>query len=263
MKIYSWNVNGIRSVYSKGLLQSFIKEHNPDILCLQETKAQPEQVDFVLPDYKEYWCSATRKGYSGTAIYTKVAPRQVLCGFSNAVQKKHQVVDIYGDAATEGRVTTLEFEDYYVVSVYVPNAKDDLSRIPLRVQWDAALLDYLLELEKTKPVLCGGDFNVAHQEIDLARPKPNRGKKGFTDEERQGFTNFIENGFFDAWRTLHPEQTDVYTWWSHYAQSRARNVGWRIDYWLVSNKLKKQLLQAEVHATVMGSDHCPVSITLK
>lgn len=261
MKIYSWNVNGIRAVHNKGMLVPFVEKHKPDILCLQETKAQQGQSEVDLPDYEEYWNSAEKKGYSGTAIFTKHKPRTVINSFPKEISKKSDgFLDKYGDPLKEGRVITAEFEKFFVVTVYTPNAKNDLSRIPLRHKhWDPAFLAYCKELEKKKPVIFCGDLNVAHTEDDLARPKENKGKKGFTVEEREGFQNFIDNGFADTFRIL-TKGNGHYTWWTHWANARARNVGWRIDYFLVSGSLKNKIKSAKIHADVMGSDHCPVSI---
>lgn len=263
MKIYSWNVNGLRAVLKKGNFLPFIDAHRPDILCLQETKSEREQVEIDLPDYHEYWNSATTKGYSGTAIFSRTEPLSVSLGFSSAVAKRFTFVDDAGrDSTTEGRIITAEFPKFYVVTVYTPNAKDDLSRLPLRsVNWDPAFLAHCKALEKKKPVVFCGDLNVAHTELDLANPKPNRGKKGFTAEERQGFQAFLDAGFVDSLR-IFEQGNGHYTWWSHFANSRARNVGWRIDYVLVSSALRDAVTAAEIHADVMGSDHCPVSITL-
>lgn len=264
MKFYSWNVNGIRAVLKKGTFQTFIAEHQPDILCLQETKANREQVEIDLPGYHEYWNSAVKKGYSGTAIFSKEKPIRVLNGFPAHIIDTYKVTgDIYGDPNAEGRVIAAEFEKFFVVTVYTPNAKDDLSRIPLRhLQWDPAFLAYCKELEQTKPVLFSGDLNVAHTELDLANPKPNVGKKGFTTEERTGFQNFVDAGFVDTLR-LFKEGNGHYTWWSHFANARARNVGWRIDYWLVSESLKDRIQDAQIHPDVLGSDHCPVSVEVE
>jgi exodeoxyribonuclease III len=264
MKLYSWNVNGIRAVINKGMFQQFIAEHQPDVLCLQETKAKKEQVEIDLPDYYEYWNSADKAGYSGTAIFSKTEPIQVINGFADDIAKKHGLVDDgYGDPNKEGRVISAEFDDFWVVTVYTPNSKNDLSRLKLRhEQWDPAFLEHITELEKTKPVLFSGDLNVAHQEIDLANPKPNIGKHGFTIEERTGFDNFLKANLFDTFRTLHPEQEAAYTWWTHWANARARNVGWRIDYWVASASLKDRIIAAQIHPDVMGSDHCPVSIEI-
>lgn len=264
MKLYSWNVNGIRSVLRKGTFQQFMAEHQPDIVCLQETKAERGQVEIDLPGYHEYWHSAVRKGYSGTAIFTRVEPLAVVNGFPAEFTERFNFADeLARDANDEGRVITAEFEEYFVVTVYTPNAKEDLSRLPLRAEhWDPAFLAYCKQLEERKPVIFCGDLNVAHTELDLANPRPNRGKKGFTDEERAGFQAFIDAGFVDTLR-LFKEGNGHYTWWSHFARSRERNVGWRIDYVLVSESLRERVLAAEIHADVMGSDHCPVSITLR
>jgi exodeoxyribonuclease-3 len=261
--IYSWNVNGIRAVVKKGTFQKFVASHQPDILCLQETKAEKGQAEIDLPDYCEYWNSAEKKGYSGTAIFSKAKPLKVICGFPDAFAKKYTFADeLKRDAWNEGRVISAEFEKFHAVTVYTPNAKDDLSRIPLRHKhWDPAFLAYVKQLEKHKPVIFCGDLNVAHTEDDLANPKPNRGKKGFTDEEREGFQNFIDAGFVDTFR-IFTQGNGHYSWWSHFANSRARNVGWRIDYVLVSESLAKKVKKAEIHTDVMGSDHCPVSIEL-
>ncbi len=263
MKLFSWNVNGIRAVLKKGTFQSFLNDHRPDILCLQETKAERDQVEIDLPDYKEYWNSAEKKGYSGTAIFSKQEPIAVVNGFPHEFAKRYKFADeLERDSAGEGRVIAAEYEKFFVVTVYTPNSKDDLSRIPLRHKhWDPAFLAYCKQLESKKPVVFCGDLNVAHTELDLANPKPNRGKKGFTDEEREGFQNFVDAGFVDTFR-IYTQGNGHYTWWTHFANSRARNIGWRIDYFLVSGALKSAVKRAEIHADVMGSDHCPVSITL-
>ncbi len=263
MRLYSWNVNGIRAVVNKGLFQSFIKAQKPDVLCLQETKAERGQIEIDLPEYHEYWNSAVKKGYSGTAIFSKEKPLEVVNGFPPAFAQRFRFADeLERDSSEEGRVITAEFPKVYVVTVYTPNAKDDLSRLALRHRhWDPAFLAYCRQLEKKKPVVFCGDLNVAHTELDLANPKPNRGKKGFTDEERAGFQNFLDAGFIDTLR-LFEQGNGHYTWWSHFANSRARNVGWRIDYFLVSGSLRKSVKAAQIHAEVMGSDHCPVSLTL-
>lgn len=263
MKIYSWNVNGLRAVLKKGTFQTFLAEHQPDIVCLQETKSERDQVEIDLPNYHEYWNSAVTKGYSGTAIFSKTKPLSVENGFSKAVAKKFDFIDdAERDSTTEGRVITAEFEKFYVVTVYTPNAKEDLSRLPLRHKnWDPAFLAHCKALEKKKPVVFCGDLNVAHTELDLANPKPNKGKKGFTTEERAGFQAFIDAGFVDTLRIFH-QGNGHYSWWSHFANARARNIGWRIDYVLVSAALQKHVKAAEIHADVLGSDHCPVSITL-
>lgn len=264
MKLYSWNVNGIRAVWNKGAFQQFIKEHQPDVLCLQETKAQPDQSEVDLPEYTEFWNSAVRKGYSGTAIFTKVKPLQVINGFPQDIIKQYKVTgDEYGNPNDEGRVQAAEFGDFYVLTVYTPNAKDDLSRVKLRHEhWDKAFLAYMKELATKKPLLVCGDLNVAHTEDDLARPKPNVGKRGFTNEEREGFQNFVDAGFIDTFR-LFTKGNGHYSWWSHFAKARERNVGWRIDYWLASPKLKPRIKSAQIHADVMGSDHCPISIEIQ
>jgi len=263
MRLYSWNVNGIRAVINKGLFQSFIKAEKPDVLCLQETKAERGQIEVDLPEYHEYWNSAVKKGYSGTALFSKEKPLSVVNGFPKAFAKRFQFADeLERDSSEEGRVITAEFPKLYVVTVYTPNAKDDLSRLALRHRhWDPAFLAYCRRLEKKKPVVFCGDLNVAHTELDLANPKPNRGKKGFTDEERAGFQSFVDAGFLDTFR-LFEQGNGHYTWWSHFANSRARNVGWRIDYFLVSGSLRKSVKAAQIHAEVMGSDHCPISLTL-
>lgn len=263
MKIYSWNVNGIRAVVRKGAIQDFMKKHNPDILCIQETKAKQGQAEIDFPDYNEFWYSADKPGYSGTAIFTKIKPLEVINGLPRDIIKKFNVKgDIYGDPNLEGRVIAADFDKFYVVTVYTPNAKDDLSRVALRhKQWDPAFLAYLRQLEEKKPVIFCGDLNVAHTPDDLANPKPNEGKKGFTQEEREGFQNFVDKGFVDTFR-MFKQGNGYYTWWSHFANSRARNVGWRIDYFLVSEKLKSKIKEAAIHPDVMGSDHCPISVTL-
>ena len=263
MKLYSWNVNGIRAVLKKGTFQAFMEAEKPDIVCLQETKAERGQIEIELPGYHEYWHSAAKKGYSGTAIFSKKEPLQVTNGFPETFAKRFKFADeLERDSADEGRVITAEYDKFHVVTVYTPNAKDDLSRLALRHEhWDPAFLAYCKQLEKKKPVIFCGDLNVAHTELDLANPKPNRGKKGFTDEERKGFQNMVDAGFVDTFR-LFTQGNGHYSWWSHFANSRARNVGWRIDYVLVSGELKPKVKGAEIHAKVMGSDHCPVSVTL-
>lgn len=261
MKLYSWNVNGIRAVLRKGTFQRFIEEHQPDVLCLQETKAKAEQVEYEFPGYNVFWNSAEKAGYSGTLIMSKETPLSTVNGFPQEILDRYGVTgDTYGDPNKEGRVQAAEFEDFYVVTVYTPNAKDDLSRVPLRHrQWDPAFLAYCKQLEQKKPVLFSGDLNVAHTEDDLANPKANRGKKGFTDEERSGFQAFVNAGFVDTLR-IFKSGNGHYTWWSHFANARARNVGWRIDYWLASSSMQGRIKSAGIHADVQGSDHCPVSI---
>jgi len=264
MKLYSWNVNGIRAVLNKGLFQKFIEEHDPDILCLQETKAERGQVELDLPQYHEHFFSAVKKGYSGTAIFSKTPALQYIDGFPADIIEKYGVTgDTYGDPNAEGRVIAAEFPEYWVVTVYTPNSKGDLSRLSLREQhWDPAFLAYMQQLEQTKPVLFCGDLNVAHQEIDLANPAPNVGKHGFTDEERAGFQAFLDAGFIDTFRAANPERKDAYTWWTHWANARARNVGWRIDYWCASKEIASKVKNPAIHPDVLGSDHCPVSIEL-
>lgn len=261
--LYSWNVNGIRAVINKGEFQKFVKKYKPDIVCLQETKAQQGQAVIDMPGYEEYWNSAEKKGYSGTAIFSKIKPIKVMNGFPEGIAKKYHLLDDKDrDSSAEGRVIAAEFDKFYVVTVYTPNSKDDLSRIPLRHEhWDPAFLDYCKALQKKKPVLFCGDLNVAHTEDDLARPKPNVGKKGFTTEEREGFDNFIKGGFVDTFR-LFTKGNGHYTWWTHWANARANNVGWRIDYWMASKSLVPKIKKAEIHAQQMGSDHCPISVTL-
>ncbi len=264
MKLYSWNINGIRAIWNKGALQSFIEEHNPDILCMQETKAQQDQSPVDLDEYEEYWYSAEKKGYSGTAIFSKEKAQKVVCGFSDSINSKYNFKDTFGDTSKEGRVLTIEFKDFYVCTVYTPNSKGNLGRLELREKvWDPAFKDHIQELQSKKPVLTCGDFNVAHQEIDLARPKENIGKHGFTNEEREGFEKLLNTGLIDTFRELHPEELEAYTWWTHWGGSRARNVGWRIDYWLASKELKSQIKEANIHPQVMGSDHCPTSIIIR
>lgn len=264
MKLYSWNVNGIRAVLNKGLLQKFIAEHDPDVLCLQETKAERGQVELDLPQYTEHFYSATKKGYSGTAIFSKTPALRYLDGFPDDIIAKFDVTgDTYGDPNAEGRIIAAEFDEFWVVTCYTPNSKGDLSRLNLRYdRWDRAVLAYLQQLEQTKPVLYCGDMNVAHTEIDLANPKPNVGKHGFTNEERERFQDYLDAGFVDTYRAANPDKADAYTWWTHWANARARNVGWRIDYWLASKDIAARVKNPEIHADVMGSDHCPVSIEI-
>ncbi|PID31490.1 exodeoxyribonuclease III [Candidatus Saccharibacteria bacterium] len=263
MKLYSWNVNGIRAVVRKGELQAFLAAHQPDILCLQETKAEQGQASFDAPDYHEYWnASRTRKGYSGTAIFSKLTPLAVNNDIPHDIADRHGLIaDDYGHSNDEGRVIAAEFDDFFVVTAYTPNAKEDLSRLPLRQNWDQAMIAYCSQLQRKKPVLYCGDMNVAHTPDDLANPKSNRGKKGFTDEERSGFDDWLAAGFVDVFRR------DVagnghYTWWSHFAKSRERNVGWRIDYWLASTDIADRVHNPQIHAAQMGSDHCPVSVEI-
>ena len=259
LKIYSWNVNGLRAVIRKGALQKFIKEQRPDILCLQETKAKPGQAEIDLPEYEELWNSAERPGYAGTAIFTKTKPLSV----RNDFPVKSDIADQFGNPLNEGRVLTAEFKHFYLVDVYTPNSKNALERLSLRKElWDPEFLNYLKKLEQEKPVIACGDFNAAHEEIDIARPKTNHHSAGFTDEERQGITNLIDAGFVDTFRTFHP--SDIrYTWWSHWGHARENNVGWRIDYFFISKSLKKHLKSAEIYENYLGSDHCPISVELE
>ena len=259
MKIYSWNVNGLRAVIRKGALAQFIGEYEPDILCLQETKAKQGQAEIDLPEYEEIWNSAERPGYAGTAIFSRIKPLSVRYGLPTNIE----FADSFGDPLNEGRVLTAEFEHFHLVNVYTPNSKNALERLPLREKkWDPEFLKYLKDLERVKPVVVCGDFNAAHEEIDIARPKTNHHSAGFTDEERQGITNLISAGLVDTFRTLHPNDVR-YTWWSHWGQARANNVGWRIDYFFVSKVLMTKLKTAEIYEDVYGSDHCPVSIELE
>ncbi len=271
MKISSWNVNGIRAVIRKGVFREFVDAHQPDILCLQETKARQEQAQPDLPGYLEYWHSADKAGYSGTAIFTRTEPMTTLAGLPDPIVERFFLADDrYGNPNGEGRVLAAEFDRFWMVTVYTPNSKGDLSRLDLRYRsWDPAFLAYLKQLEggqfgsgTPKPVIFCGDLNVAHQPIDLARPKENRGTHGFTDEERERFQDFLDGGFIDTFRHLHPDTTEAYTWWNMVTRARSRNVGWRIDYVLVSEALTPHLAAAEIHPEVMGSDHCPVSITM-
>ncbi|MCR4281033.1 MAG: exodeoxyribonuclease III [Candidatus Kaiserbacteria bacterium] len=261
MRIISWNVNGIRSVHNKGLFVPFIEKEKPDIICLQETKAEEHQSAVDLPDYEEYWNSAKKKGYSGTAIFTKAKPISIMLGLPEEILKKYKMDDDgYGDPNAEGRVISAEFKDFFVVNVYTPNSKPDLSRLALRhKQWDPAFLAYCKELEKRKPVIFCGDLNVAHTEDDLANPKQNEGEHGFTKEERAGIDAIISAGFIDTFRNF-TKGKGHYTWWTHFANARARNIGWRIDYIFASKKLAKNLKSARIYPEVMGSDHCPVEL---
>ena len=283
LRIFSWNVNGLRAVIKKGALQEFIAKYQPDILCLQEIKARPEQIDYEFPGYKTFFNPAERAGYSGTAILFSehsnrfVKPKMYIpdgadrFAPSGAVlpdaQRMTFLVNKSSEeksvASREGRVAVIDCEKFYLVNVYVPNSKPDLSRLKLREEtWDPEFLIFLKELEKAKPVVVCGDFNAAHEEIDIARPKTNHHSAGFTDEERQGITNLINAGFLDTFRTLNPD-TQRFTWWSHWGHARERNVGWRIDYFFVSKALRKNLKSADIFEDVMGSDHCPISIDLE
>jgi len=263
MKLVSWNINGIRSIHNKGLFVPFIEKVKPDIICLQETKAEEHQSAVDLPDYEEYWNSAKKKGYAGTAIFTKTKPISIMLGLPEEILKKYKIADDgYGDPNAEGRVISAEFKDFFVVNVYTPNSKQDLSRLELRHKsWDPAFLAYCKELEKKKPVIFCGDMNVAHTEDDLANPKANEGEHGYTAEERAGIDAIISAGFIDTFRHF-TKGKGHYTWWSHFANSRARNIGWRIDYIFASKQLAKNLKSARIYPEVPGSDHCPVSITI-
>ena len=249
MKLISWNVNGIRAAMKKGFLD-FASEVDADILCVQETKMQEGQAEVPLEGYHQYWCSADKKGYSGTAVFTKVEPLSVSYGIG---------IDEHDH---EGRVITCEFDGFYLVNVYVPNAQDGLKRIDYRMKWEDDFRDYLKSLETAKPVITCGDFNVAHQEIDLKNPKTNRGNAGFSDEERGKMTLLQESGFVDTWRYFYPDLEGVYSWWSYRFRARDNNAGWRIDYFLVSEALTDRLKGAGILTDVFGSDHCPVSLDI-
>ncbi len=264
MKIYSWNVNGIRAVLKKGAFHEFINKENPDIICLQEIKAKPDQIDLDLKHYPfAYYYAAQKLGYSGTAILSKIKPLKVIEGIPESLIKKHKVdEDRYGNPNLEGRVLSAVFKNFILVCVYTPNAKDDLSRLDLRYKkWDPAFIEYMKLLEKDKPVIFCGDLNVAHKEEDLANPKPNMGKKGFTIEERVGIDKILKAGFIDSFREF-KKGNGYYTWWSYFANSRARNVGWRIDYFMVSKRIKNLLKESAIHPEVFGSDHCPININV-
>jgi exodeoxyribonuclease-3 len=256
VKLVSWNVNGLRAVLKKNFAD-FVVEADPDILCLQETKARPEQVELPLElgAYRTYWNPAEKPGYSGTAVFTKEEPLAVRLGIGSKASAE-------GDR--EGRVITLEYPDFFLVTVYTPNAKNELARLPYRMEWDRAFRDYLVALEQEgKPVLASGDLNVAHQEIDLARPKANEKSAGFSPEERAGFGQLLDAGFLDTFRHFHPDRTGAYSWWSYRGGARARNVGWRLDYWLASKSLAPRLQKAEINSDITGSDHCPVSLDIE
>lgn len=272
MKLYSWNVNGIRAAIKRGDLQTFVAAQQPDIFCLQETKAKFGQAKPDLPDYLEFWHSADKAGYSGTAIFTKTEPQTVLEGLPAEIEEQFDLAgDSFGNPNREGRVLAIEMEKFWLVTVYTPNSKRDLGRLDLRYHaWDPAFLTYIKQLEAgnwgsgtPKPVVFCGDLNVAHQEIDLARPNDNHRTHGFTDEERERFQDFLDHGFVDTFRSLHPDVTGAYTWWNQMARSRERNVGWRIDYFLISRDLLPHLRSAAIHPEIMGSDHCPVAIELE
>lgn len=249
MKLFSWNVNGLRACVNKGFYDYF-KEVKADIFCLQETKLQEGQIEMEIgEEYHQYWNYAEKKGYSGTAVFTKIEPLSVRYGLED-------------DHEPEGRVITLEFQDFYLVTVYTPNAKRDLSRLDYRLEWEDRFRNYLLQLDAKKPVVVCGDLNVAHQEIDLKNAKSNRGNSGFTPEEREKMTSLLAAGFVDTYRYFYPDQTDAYTWWSFMPKVRERNIGWRIDYFLASERLAPSLLGAGIDSQVMGSDHCPVVLEL-
>lgn len=250
MKFISWNVNGLRACMQKGFEDSF-KALDADIFCLQETKLQEGQHDFEPEGYYQYWNYAEKKGYSGTAVFTRKKPLSVTCGIG---VEKHD---------HEGRVITLEFEDFYFIVVYVPNSQRELARLSYRMEWEKAFLAYILGLEAKKPVIYCGDLNVAHKEIDLKNPKTNHMNAGFTDEERACFTKVLESGYIDSFRYFYPDQKDIYSWWSYMFKSREKNAGWRIDYFVVSEKLKDRMKDAKIHTDIMGSDHCPVELDIE
>ena len=249
MKLISWNVNGIRACLNKGF-SDFFKEVNADIFCLQETKCQPEQINLEFEGYTSYWNSAERKGYSGTAIFTKKQPVNVTYGIGIEEHDK------------EGRIITLEFENFYLVTNYTPNAKRELERLDYRMVWEDEIRKYLLELNKKKPVIMCGDLNVAHEEIDLKNPKTNKGNAGFTNEEREKMTELLNAGFIDSYRYLYPEKIE-YSWWSYMGHAREKNVGWRIDYFIVSNDFRENIKDATIYTEILGSDHCPVELDIR
>ncbi|WP_251443094.1 exodeoxyribonuclease III [Veillonella intestinalis] len=249
MKLISWNVNGLRAAVTKGFMESF-ETLDADMFCLQETKLQPHQIELELPGYEQYWNSAVKKGYSGTAIFTRHKPIQVTNGIG--IEEHDQ----------EGRVITAEFENFYLVTCYTPNSQRELARLGYRMTWEDAFRQYLLELDAKKPVILCGDLNVAHQEIDLKNPKTNRKNAGFTDEERAKMTELLGAGFTDTFRKLYPEVTDAYSWWSYMGKARERNVGWRIDYFITSARLDDKIVEARIHPDIFGSDHCPVELDI-
>lgn len=249
MKLISWNVNGIRACLNKGFSE-FFKEADADIFCLQETKCQPEQIELEFEGYTSYWNSAEKKGYSGTAIFTKKKPIKVTYGIGIEEHDK------------EGRIITLEFEEFYLVTNYTPNAKRELERLDYRMTWEDEIRKYLLELNKKKPVIMCGDLNVAHEEIDLKNPKTNKGNAGFTDEEREKMTELLNAGFVDSYRYLYPEKVE-YSWWSYMGHAREKNVGWRIDYFIVSNDIKEKIKNAIIYTDILGSDHCPIGLEIE
>lgn len=249
MRLISWNVNGIRACVNKGF-EEFFKDIKADIFCIQETKCQPEQIDLIFKGYKSYWNSAEKKGYSGTAIFSKKEPITVTYGIGIEEHDK------------EGRIITLEFENFYLVNNYTPNSKRELERLDYRQIWEDEIRSYLIKLNQTKPVIMCGDLNVAHKEIDLKNPKTNRKNAGFTDEEREKMTQLLEVGFTDSFRYLYPGSENAYTWWSYMGNAREKNVGWRIDYFIVSDDVKEQIKKATIYSEVMGSDHCPVGLEI-
>ena len=249
MKLVSWNVNGLRACLGKGFLESFAAL-DADVFSIQETKMQPGQAELDLPGYRQYWNSAEKKGYSGTAVFTRLEPLNVTYGIGSEEHDR------------EGRAITLEFEDFYLVNCYVPNAQRELTRLDWRMEWEDALREYLLALDKKKPVIYCGDLNVAHQEIDLKNPKTNRGNAGFTDEERTKMTQLLEAGFVDSFRYLYPDRTGAYSWWSYMYHARANNAGWRIDYFIVSRSIADRINDSVIHPEIMGSDHCPVELDI-
>ena len=249
MRLISWNVNGLRACVNKGFLD-FFKEIDADIFCIQESKLQEGQIQLELEGYHQYWNYAVKKGYSGTAIFTKEEPLSVAYGIG---KEEHD---------QEGRVITLEFSEFYMVTVYTPNSQNELARLPYRMEWERDFLAYLKELETRKPVVFCGDLNVAHQEIDLKNPKTNRKNAGFTDEEREKFSQLLDAGFIDTFRYFYPEQEQIYSWWSYRFKAREKNAGWRIDYFCVSEALKDRLEDAKIHTEIMGSDHCPVELDI-
>ncbi|KGL37784.1 exodeoxyribonuclease III [Listeria newyorkensis] len=250
MKLISWNVNGLRAAEKKGFMDYF-REVDADIFCLQETKLQQGQIDLDLSGYYDYWNYAVKKGYSGTAIFSKSEPLSVQYGLDIEVHDQ------------EGRVITLEFPEFYMITVYTPNSQNELKRLDYRMDWEDAFLAHLKKLDQAKPVIVCGDLNVAHQEIDLKNPKTNRKNAGFSDEERGKFTNLLASGFTDSFRYLYPELEGAYSWWSYRMNARARNTGWRIDYFVVSNRIAENIEEASIHADVMGSDHCPVELEIR
>jgi exodeoxyribonuclease-3 len=249
-KLISWNVNGLRACVGKNFMDDF-KKLDADIFCLQETKLQEGQIELELEGYHQYWNYAEKKGYSGTALFTKEEPISVTYGIG-VEEHDH-----------EGRVIAAEYPDYYVITCYTPNSQNELARLPYRMEWEDAWRAYLKKLEEKKPVVFCGDFNVAHTEIDLKNPKTNRNNAGFTDEERAKFTELLGAGFIDTWRYFHPDTTEIYSWWSYRFRAREKNAGWRIDYFCVSDSLKDRLVSADIHCDIMGSDHCPVELILK